>query len=179
MVSGSPRVRPCGDPDRVDVADQVADAGVRGGELLAVPHRRGAARRPAGRRRASAASRREAGRERVYGCSFSSEPAITGVHSSSSADQRADQPGLALAALAEQHHVVAGEQRPLDLGQHGVVVADDAGEARLAGAQPGQQVVAQLLLDGAVHVAGGAQLAEGAGQVGRGNGQNRGSSSHL
>ena len=44
------------------------------------------------------------------------------------ADEGADQPGLALAALAEQHEVVAGQQRALDLGQHGVVEADDAGE---------------------------------------------------
>ena len=128
----------------------------------------------------SATGRRDAGRDRVYGCSFSSEPAITGVHSSSRSTSDADQPGLALAALAEQHHVVAGQERPLDLGQHGVVVADDAREPGCAGAHPGEQVVAQLLLDRAVHVAGGAQLAEGAGQVGRGDGQNDGgSSSHL
>ena len=36
------------------------------------------------------------------------------------ADQRAEQPGLALAALAEQDDVVAGEQRALDLRDHGV-----------------------------------------------------------
>ena len=75
---------------------------------------------------------------------------MTGVHSSSSCHQGADQPGLALAALAEQHQVVAGEQGPLDLGQDGVVVADDAGEGRLAGAHPGEQVGAELLLDRAV-----------------------------
>ena len=57
--------------------------------------------------------------------------------------------GLALAALAEQHQVVAGQHGPLELGQHGVVEADDAGEARLAGAQLGQEVFAELLLDGA------------------------------
>ena len=45
---------------------------------------------------------------------------------------RADQPGLALAALAEQDDVVPGEQRPLEVGQHGLVEPDDAGEARLA-----------------------------------------------
>ena len=63
------------------------------------------------------------------------------------ADQGADQPGLALAALAEQDHVVAGEQGPLDLGEHGLVEADDAGQGGLAGGQPGQQVVADLGLD--------------------------------
>ena len=60
-------------------------------------------------------------------------------------DQGADQPGLALAALAEQHEVVPGEQGALELGQHGVVEADDAGEGGLARAQPGEQVVADLL----------------------------------
>jgi hypothetical protein len=81
-------------------------------------------------------------------------------------DQAPDQPGLALAPLAEQDHVVAGEQRPLDLGQHGVVVADDAGEARRAGAQPVEQVVAELLFHGAELVPGGAQLTDGARKIG-------------
>ncbi len=92
---------------------------------------------------------------------------MTGVHSSSSCDECADQAGLALAPLAEQHHVVAGQQRPLDLGQHGVVEADDAREPGLARAQPRQQVCPQLFLDRAVLVAGGAQLAESTGQVRR------------
>ena len=100
-----------GDPDRVDVADQVADARVGGGELLAVPVR---AVQPGDRQVVAALGDRrcDAGVIGRSGCSLSSEPAITGVHSSSSVDQRADQPGLALAALAEQHHVVPGEQRP-------------------------------------------------------------------
>ena len=41
-----------GDLDRVDVADQVADAGVRGGQLLAVPLRAVLPGRPGSRRRA-------------------------------------------------------------------------------------------------------------------------------
>ena len=49
------------------------------------------------------------------------------------ADQGAHQAGLALAALAEQHQVVAGQQRGLQLGQDGVVEADDAGKGGLAG----------------------------------------------
>ena len=80
-------------------------------------------------------------------------------------DQAPDQPGLALAALTEQHHVVAGEQGPLDLGQHGVVVADDAGKARSACTQPVEQVVAQLFLHGLELVPGGLEFAEGARQV--------------
>jgi hypothetical protein len=57
-------------------------------------------------------------------------------------DQRADQAGLALAALAEQDHVMAGQHGPLDLGQHGVVVADDAGKTGCTGGEQGQQVLA-------------------------------------
>jgi hypothetical protein len=67
-------------------------------------------------------------------------------------DQRADQPGLALPALAEQHDVVAGQQGPLQLRQDGVVEADDAGEALAAAGEVGQQVVPDLLLDGLVAV---------------------------
>ena len=56
------------------------------------------------------------------------------------ADEGADQPGLALAALAEQDQVVAGDQGALDLGDDGVVEADHAGQAGLAAAEPGEQV---------------------------------------
>ena len=73
----------------------------------------------------------------------------------------AHEAGLALAALAEQHEVVAGEQGRLELGQDGLVEADHAREGVLAGAQPGEEVVADLRLDAAVLVAGGAQAAEG------------------
>nr|BFE72514.1 hypothetical protein GCM10020092_058150 [Actinoplanes digitatis] len=59
------------------------------------------------------------------------------------------------------------EQGALDLGQHGVVVADDAGEARHAPAQAVEQVVAQLRLHGAEDVAARAERAEGARKIGR------------
>ena len=72
----------------------------------------------------------------------------------------ADQPGLALAALAEQDDVVPGEQRPLDVRQHGLVEADDAGKPVLPGAHPREQVLSDLLLDGAVDVAARLQLAQ-------------------
>jgi hypothetical protein len=78
-------------------------------------------------------------------------------------DQRADQPGLALPALAQQHDVVAGEQGALQLRQDGVVEADDAGEALPATAQECQQVVPDLVLDGLVAVPGGPQGAQGGG----------------
>ena len=40
----------------------------------------------------------------------------------------ADHAGLGLAPLAEEDHVVAGEERVLDGGDDGVVVAHDTGE---------------------------------------------------
>ena len=79
------------------------------------------------------------------------------------ADQRAQQPGLALAALAEQHDVVAGEQRALDLRDDGLGEAVQARPRVLAGAQLGEQVVAQLLAERPELVAARAELAEGAG----------------
>ena len=44
-----------------------------------------------------------------------------------------------MAALTEQDQVVPRDERPLDLGEHGVLEADDAGEGRLAGGEAGEQ----------------------------------------
>jgi hypothetical protein len=76
------------------------------------------------------------------------------------ADEGADEARLALAALAEEHQVVPREQGALDLGDHGVVVPEDARERVLAGRQRGDEVAADLGLDGAVLVAALAQPAE-------------------
>jgi hypothetical protein len=73
----------------------------------------------------------------------------------------AHQPGLALAALAEEHDVVAGEQGALQLGQHGVVEPDDAGERVTTCAQCRDQVGADLGLHAAVLQPLGSQRAEG------------------
>ena len=81
------------------------------------------------------------------------------------ADERAQQPGLALAALAEQHDVVAGDQRPLQLRDDGVVEAEDAGPRVAALGQRGQQVVADFGLDAPLAMPGGTQLADGPGQI--------------
>ena len=61
------------------------------------------------------------------------------------ADQRAQQPGLALAALAEQDDVVAGDQRPLELRDDGVLEAVQPGPRVAALAERGEQVVAELV----------------------------------
>src|SRR5262249_48619021 len=72
----------------------------------------------------------------------------------------ADQPGLALAAPAEQDDVVPGEQRPLQVRQHSLVKADDAGKPFLSRAHPREQVLSDLLLDGSIEVAARLQVAE-------------------
>ena len=126
-----------GDLHRVDVADQVGDAGVRGGQLLGVPlvavpprdrqvvaELGGAALRGVGDRLVGVLAELGAGDHR--------RPLVE------QADQGAQQPGLALAALAEQHDVVAGDQRPLELRDHGVLeaVQPGPGVAALAAARP-------------------------------------------
>src|SRR5262249_24016963 len=76
------------------------------------------------------------------------------------AGQRPDQPGLTLAALAEQDDVVSGDQSPLQVRADRVVEAQDAGEWILGSPQPGDQVLPHLVLDAAVAVAARAQLAQ-------------------
>src|SRR6185312_3059869 len=73
------------------------------------------------------------------------------------------QPGLTLAALAEQDDVVPGDQGPLEVGQDGLAEPDDAGKRVLARSHHVEQVVPDLFLDAALRVAAGAQLSEGGG----------------
>src|SRR6478752_7600719 len=75
--------------------------------------------------------------------------------------ERAQQPGLALAAFAEHHHVMAGDQRAFQLWQHGRLEADDAGPGIGARAQRGQQIGAQFGLDAAKLVTGDTEFADG------------------
>ena len=51
------------------------------------------------------------------------------------ADERPHQPALGLALFAEEEHVVPGEQGDVDLGDDGVLVADDAGKQLFAALQ--------------------------------------------
>ncbi len=82
-------------------------------------------------------------------------------------DQRTQQPGLALTAFTEQDEVMARDQRPLHLRQNGVVEAQDARPDVVAFGQRGQQILADFLLDSPLTMAGGAQLADRAGQIAR------------
>jgi hypothetical protein len=84
-----------------------------------------------------------------------------GCHSSSSSTSGAHQPRLALATLPSSTRSWPASSARSELGQHGVVEADDAGERGPPGAQVLQQVAADLGLDAAGDPARGAQLAEG------------------
>ncbi len=145
--------------DRVDVTDQVAHRGVGCRELLAVAL---AAVLPVDRQQLALGvqQREAAGAHRRVRVVVDLATGDDGRPLVQQADERADEAGLALAALAEQHDVVAGEQRALDLGDHRVVEADDAGQGRLAGAEPANEVLADLGLHAAVHVPGGAKVTQ-------------------
>jgi hypothetical protein len=54
---------------------------------------------------------------------------------------------LRLTAQAKEDEIVAGEDRVHQLRHHRLVVADDAGEQRLAGLELADEVVADFLLD--------------------------------
>ena len=64
-----------------------------------------------------------------------------------------------------------GQQGVLELGQHGVVEAEDALHERLAPGDAGGGVAAELLVDRRRLPARGPELAEGGGEVGRGVGR--------
>jgi hypothetical protein len=142
-----------------DVADQVAHRRIGGGELLAVPL---AAVLPGDRREVAVLlGQRDAART-YRGVWMIVDLAAADDRSPlvEQAGERADEPRLALAALAEQHQIVPGEQGTLDLGCHGLVEADDAGQRRLARREAGDQVAADLGLDAAMDVARAAKFAE-------------------
>ncbi len=63
--------------------------------------------------------------------------------------ERAQQARLRLAAQPEQNEVVARQQRVDELRNHRVVVADDAREEGLAGAELGDEVLPHFLVDAA------------------------------
>src|SRR2546430_75126 len=69
-----------------------------------------------------------------------------------------------MATIAQQDQVVAGQDPPLQRGEHRLLEPDDRREQGLASRQAVQEVVAQLVLHGAVDVARGAELADGRGR---------------
>ena len=112
----------------------------------------------------------------AYGLSRSSEPATYGDCGIEQRGQRAQNAGFGLAAQAEQNEVMAREHGVHDLRDDRIFIADDAGEERILGfggrAQAGDQVIAELVFDGAADalrgIHGGAEFAEGGGERGGG-----------
>ncbi len=76
------------------------------------------------------------------------------------ADEEPRHPRLGLAALAQEDEVVARQDRVLDRRDDRILVADDAGEDLSACREPGQEIGAQLVLDGARPPARGFQGAQ-------------------
>src|SRR5262249_14956995 len=137
--------------DRVDVADQVTDAGVWRGELLAVavpgmaPDDRQVVAE-LGRQPPAARTNRGV-RVVVYLAALDGRGPVV-----EQPGHRADQPGLPLAALAEQDDVVPGDERALDVRQDTLVEPDDAGKPVLPGPHPREQGLSYFLLDASVDV---------------------------
>jgi hypothetical protein len=148
------------DPHRIDVADHVRHGRVRGRELLHVAL---AAVAPLDRQPVPLAGDALAG-----GIGDRGERVLaqlrTGHHGRplvQQADQGAQQAGLALPALAQQHDVVAGDDRPLELGDDGRGEAVHSRPRVPSRRERIKQVVPQLLTQSAAGVSGGTQLAEG------------------
>ena len=83
--------------------------------------------------------------------------------------QGAQEPRLALPALAEQDHVMPGDQGTLKLGKHGPTEAVQSWPWILTGRERGEQVSTDFLAQVLEDVAGGAQFT---------NGENIGTMSH-
>jgi hypothetical protein len=153
-----------GDLDGVDVADEVGDGGVGGGELLgvalvAVPPRHRQVVAQLGGPAAGLGGDGVVGVLAQLGALDHGRPLVEQV------DDRAQQARLALAAFAQQHDVVPGDQGALELREHGGLEPDDAGPRVAPLAERGEQVVADLVLDATQRVAGRPEGAHGAGKI--------------
>ena len=131
--------------DGIDVADEVGDGHVGGGELLLVAAR--AVDPGDGGVVAEALDERARmlrdGGKRIVVDGRSLDDGHPFVEE---ADEAADEAGLGLAAQPEQQEIVLREDRVGDLGNDRLVVADDAREQRFLGPELGHEVAPHLLL---------------------------------
>ncbi len=143
--------------DGVHLADEVGDGDVRSRQLLAVA----LVRREPGDLEAIAllgktvAAALADGPERVVvdlAAGDDRHRVVQQVH------QGADEPGLGLPSLAQEDDVLSGEEGVLQLGDHRLLIAHDAGEERPAPPDLLDEVAAHLLLHGDYLVVGVAQL---------------------
>jgi hypothetical protein len=145
--------------DRVDIADDVGDRDVRRGQLL--DEARIAADPRDGRVIAVLLDQQAAmlgnGAKRVVvdlAAGQDRDFVVEQVH------ELANDAALGLAAQPEEDEVLPREQRVHDARHHGILVADDPGEERVARREAAQQVRAQLVLHGTRGVAGLLQFSQ-------------------
>ncbi len=146
--------------DGVDVADEVGDAGVRGGQLLGVAL---AAVQPRDRQvvaATSAARRIDSGVMGVYGCSLSSEPSITGVHSSSRPVSARSRRVLPCPRSPSRTRSCPAISARSSCGRTVSSKPKMPGQTSRPSRQRGQQVLPDFLLHAALAMTGGAELAE-------------------
>ncbi len=143
--------------DGVDVADEVGYGDVRGGELFNVAILGG---HPGDGGVVAAFGDEIAGELGKRGVGVVAELGAgdVGHCGIEQGGEGAEDARFGLAAEAEQDEVVAGKHGVDDLGDDGVVVADDAGKEALVGlrrgAQASDEVVAQFIFDGAADALG-------------------------
>ena len=154
-----------GDLDRVDLADQVGDGGVGGGQLLAVAV---GAVDPVDRGLVALLGHPDPGEARrgVVGVVVDLGAGDDGQPLVEQLDQGADEPGLGLAPLPEQDHVVPGQEGVLQLGDHRVLEAQHARDEGLAGGDAGRRRCGASPGPPGWTPTRGAELAERAGEVG-------------
>ncbi len=132
--------------DRIDVADHVGDRDVGRRQLLDESRlaRQPADRHPVAFLRDAGAARAADRRQRIVvdlAARHDRDLLVEQI------DQTAKDPALRLTAETEQDEVVSRQDRVDELRDDGVVVADDAGEQRLARLQLPNEVVANFLFD--------------------------------
>ena len=152
-------VAPLGVLDHVDLADEVGDGHVGGGQLLPIA---GVAADPGDGRGVAHDGDAVAGLAGDGGVGVVVDlRALDDRHGVvQQVDELPEHAGLGLAAEAQEQDVVLGEDRVLHLGDDGVFVPQDVGEDRLAGTDLGDEVAAHLVLDRLVLVAAGPQLSQ-------------------
>ena len=159
------QVASLGDPDRIDLTDEIGDRRVRRRQLLAVALLRRDPRHWS--RIAELADEVTAasadGLVRIVVDLASVNCGDRGVEQRC---QRADQSRLRLTALTEKDEVLAGENCVLDLRYDRVVVAENPRKQLVAGRQLAYQVAAQLGPNGSDEVLGAAQLTQGRRKLG-------------
>ena len=166
------QVTPLGDLDRVDFTNEVGDRRVGGRQLLTVPL---GTVHPRNRRVVTHLCDKIARvtRHRVVGVVVDLAARNDWHPLIQEARERTNHAGLCLAALAEEHDVVARQQRILQLRHDRVLVTHDTCEQRFTGANLRNRIATHLVFHRHGLPARRTQRAEGRGK-GRGGGRHAG-----